>query len=178
MFYPPIHPCAASNCPTMVSHEGEVCDEHDVYFEWLECPMCGKSRSFRIHPQDDSRGYCRTEAKTWVLRPNNNGLPDGYYWYRLNDDFEPEVVKIERPWVSAVGYQRTFKLENCEGEFIAVEPPPWTTPLIHEDELPSRMTTESYDRWHAASRVIDGVRMGPQLSWDERRRLAEKDRSK
>ena len=33
--------------------------------------------------------------------------------------------------------------------------------LQYEDELPDDMTDAEYDVWYRASRVVDGVRMGP-----------------
>lgn len=34
---------------------------------------------------------------------------------------------------------------------------------INEDQLPEELSNEDYDNWFAQSRVIDGVRMGPNF---------------
>ena len=42
---------------------------------------------------------------------------------------------------------------------------------IYEDELPEEMTDKEYDEWFKKSHVVYGVRMGPDPTWINKRRI-------
>lgn len=72
---------AGSDIKRLALAQNKVMDESDALIiargleGELECPMCGARSAFTIDPTDGSRGYCKAEGKTWVVRPTNQEIP-------------------------------------------------------------------------------------------------------